>query len=204
MRMLLLASAVTLAFSLAMPVGAAAGKKLQPGQCASSDECKDGEICFKPTRTCMPPCRVECAVPRPVCGNDGVTYHCGRSEAQCHGAKVKQRRACRDDCRCPQITEPVCGMDGASYRNVCEARCADVAVAHTGPCPPLACESNADCPEPEICFPPSGLCQLPCDILCLRATPVCGTDDTTYLCGEPAAWCAGAEVAHEGACLSDE
>lgn len=202
MRMLLLASAATTVLVLAAglapePAGA---KRLHPGQCASTAECKYDEVCFKPTRTCMEPCKVECAVPRPVCGKDGVTYHCGRSEAQCHAAKVKHRGACRDGCRCPTITDPVCGDDGVSYANACQARCAAVVIDYAGRCEPAACETSAECTEPEVCFPPRGLCQLPCDVLCLVATPVCGTDGVTYLCGEPAAWCAGAEVAYDGEC----
>ena len=202
MRMLLLASVTTTVLALGMGFLAdrVQAKPLAPGQCASTAECKNDEVCFKPTRTCMEPCRIECAKPRPVCGKDGVTYHCGRSEAQCHAARVKHRGECRDDCRCPEVRDPVCGADGTNYRNACEARCARTEIESRGFCEPLACESNSECPDREICLPPAGLCQLPCDILCLVATPVCGTDGNTYLCGEPAAWCAGAEVAYEGEC----
>jgi hypothetical protein len=200
--MLLLASVATAVLTLGVGLApeAAGARRLQPGQCESTDACKNDEVCFRPTRTCMEPCRIECAQPRPVCGRDGVTYHCGRSEAQCHAARVKHRGACRDGCRCPAITEPVCGTDGVTYESVCEARCADAEVDYAGVCAPAACETHADCAESEICFPPSGLCQLPCDVVCIRATPICGTDGVTYLCGEHAAWCAGADVAHDGEC----
>jgi hypothetical protein len=97
----------------------------------------------------------------------------------------------------------VCGRYGATYTSACEARCAEVEIAGNGACEAASCASNGDCLAPEICFPPSGLCQLPCDVLCLVATPMCGTDGVTYLCGEPAAWCQGAEVAYEGECSGE-
>jgi hypothetical protein len=42
-------------------------------------------------------------------------------------------------CGCPEIYAPVCGVDGQTYGNACEARCAHVRVAHEGEC-------RDDCP----------------------------------------------------------
>src|SRR5262245_55513501 len=56
--------------------------------------------------------------------------------------------ACEQDedpaeCICATIYSPVCGEDGQTYGNSCEAKCRDVAVSHEG-----ECASDADASEP--------------------------------------------------------
>jgi len=40
----------------------------------------------------------------------------------------------RDDIACPDVWEPVCGVDGHTYSNMCYARRAGVPIAHEGEC----------------------------------------------------------------------
>jgi len=55
-------------------------------------------------------------------------------------------------CICPAIFQPVCGADGMTYANSCEANCAGVTIAHQGACttgPDASmrgfCNADADC-----------------------------------------------------------
>lgn len=65
-------------------------------------------------------------------------------------------------CVCPEIWAPVCGADGATYGNACEAECAGVPVAHDGECSPepRACWEDAECGPGARCN--HDLCYSPC------------------------------------------
>jgi Cys-rich repeat protein len=188
--------------------------------CASDFECEVGQIC---EGMCL-----DAACTReymPVCGADNETYSNACSaraahvpvayEGECTGEPI----ACMSDsdcaiwslctdgvCQpmaCPEIYSPVCGVDGRTYGNECEARAAHVEVAYSGECEEPGCRDSSECPRGEICYPPTDACSPICEIDCFRYEPVCGFDGVTYGCGEADAWCHGTEVAYEGECGSD-
>ncbi|MEZ4432601.1 MAG: Kazal-type serine protease inhibitor domain-containing protein [bacterium] len=90
-------------------------------------------------------------------------------DARCVGGRCRPNEACD----CPAVEAPVCGVDGETYANACEAMCAEVAVARDGACADCACSEIAD--------------------------PVCGVDGVTY--DNPCfADCAGVEILRAGRC----
>jgi hypothetical protein len=132
---------------------------------------------------------------------------------------LEQRVTELEACDCEGALVPVCGANGVTYVNRCEARCADVAVEHHGECEPPVCRSDRDCARDEFCEFATcldvsldtvrlGEC-VPVPNGCPEIlAPVCGCDGVTYendcfrrearvskahdgRCEEPAARCGG-------------
>ncbi len=158
------------------------------GACPEPCECDAlaDPVCGADGVTYDNPCLAGCAgvaIDRPgrcedqPCGSRGLEA-CA-AEAYCDFAE-----GCGEDdgggqCRprpdaCPEVIEPVCGCDGVSYGNACEANAAGVDVAAEG-----MCDTGCDCPA--------------------LIEPVCGVDGVTYDNACLAA-CAMVEVDHPNPC----
>jgi hypothetical protein len=134
------------------------------------------------------------------CCKDG--FFCAKADGDCDGAGVCQERPVG----CDQDFNPVCGCDGQTYANRCEANAAGVNVSHEGECGgPPRCSTNFDCPLDSYCAKKAGDCDGigSCEVrglICpLIFAPVCGCDGQTYSNACVAA-SSGVNVLHDGEC----
>mmetsp|Transcript_28583 Transcript_28583/g.57316 ORF Transcript_28583/g.57316 Transcript_28583/m.57316 type:complete len:287 (+) Transcript_28583:64-924(+) len=112
---------------------------------------------------------------------------------------------------CPSNYEPVCGCDGVTYGNKCEASGAYVSIQYEGECTNKACMYGSyECYNNEYCAIDDGSCRTYPGIIfgkCVRMPnqctseykPVCGCDNETYA-NKCQANAAGKSVAYEGVC----
>jgi hypothetical protein len=179
------------------------------GACSSNADCPEFLVCDVAGDFCRPMCAVDCFRYDPVCGTDGVTYGCGVADAECRGIPVAYAGECitggggveGDPCAtdsecnigliceagsctigiCPGLYAPVCGSNGVSYSNSCEARAAHATIAYDGECIAPGdlgdpCAVDTECAIDLVCE--AGACQY--NFCPFIYAPVCGVDGVTY------------------------
>ncbi len=135
--------------------------------------------------------------------------YCGKESGDCGGAGI-----CRPYAEfCHENYDPVCGCDGTTYGNECDAASAGVNVASHGACETI-CGGIAGigCDQREFCELPADTCQSAdlqgvCvwrpEVCSYLSDPVCGCDGITYA-NDCVRLAEAAQKDHDGPCDPEE
>jgi hypothetical protein len=103
-------------------------------------------------------------------------------------------------CFCAKIYSPVCGENGMTYGNACEAACAGAPIARDGECATSTCSPTAPCGDGEVCRYGEGAFEPPYAGATGTCEPHGFCDDVSDCYAYPHILCLGAWSCAENQC----